>query len=321
MRVLPALLALPLLTAAANRDACEGWRENGVHIAPIPIVELSRDGVPLADNSLVAQEVVQIAQRGWLLGETLRVPGPQGLVFPAGTPLEPDYMGDGNALCLPTARPPFSPPPGAEKPRWSPTYYKACLTDADRDGFHERVDVYTGNSAMHVPQRELLLSEPLAAPQKLAENPLGLARTRRYVHRRVTAYVLGLPEKGKELRLGVTHAFQDHDDRSEPGVWTAGPDGTHIYRLAPHPPPPVVMTGYNYRLSEGHAAARVIIADGAEVVVGGLAFRLVERWGTGWALAPQVSRFPPWIHYGCDGKSVILGAMRQTPLDSAPAPR
>jgi hypothetical protein len=64
MRVLPALLVLPLLTAAANPDVCDGWRANGVHIAPIPIVELSRDGVPLADNSVVAHEVVQIAQRG-----------------------------------------------------------------------------------------------------------------------------------------------------------------------------------------------------------------------------------------------------------------
>jgi len=313
MRLLPALLTLPLLTAAADPDACEGWRENGVHIAPIPIVELSRDGVPLADNGVVAHEVLQIAQRGWLLGETLRVPGPQGLVFHAGTPLEPDYMGDGEALCLPTARPPFSPPPGGEKPRWSPIYYKACLADADRDGVHERIDVYTGNSAMHVPRRELLLSEPLAAPQTLAENPLGLARTRRYVHRRVTASVHNLAEKGKELRLGVTHAFQDHDDRTEPGVWTAGPDGTHIYRLIPHPPPPVVMTGYNYRLSEGDAAARVTIADGAEVVAGGFRFRLIERWGTGWALVPQASRFPPWISYGCEGKSVILGAVAPSP--------
>ncbi|UNU41316.1 hypothetical protein EAO27_00300 [Sphingopyxis sp. YF1] len=312
MHKAPFLLALPLLLGAAPTSAapelCEREAANEPHIAPIAVVELSRDGITLANDMVVAHEVALVARRGWLLGETLRVPGSQGLIFPAGTPLEPDYMGDTGALCLPIARPPFTAPPGEEKPRWSPIYYEACLADADRDGRHERIDVYRGNSAMHVPRRELLHSEPLAVPQRLAPNPLGRADSRRYAHRRVTAYVRGTPEKGKELRLGIAHAWQDHDDRTPPGVWTAGADGTHVYRLVPHAPPPVVMTGYNYRSSEQESGARVTIADGAEVVVGGLRFRLVERWGSGWALLPLAGRFPPWIRYGCEGKSVILGA-------------
>ncbi|WP_077148185.1 hypothetical protein [Sphingopyxis sp. KK2] len=305
---IPALLALPLLLGAAApdaaREACEREAANEPHIAPIPIVDLSRDGIALANDAVVAHEVVLVARRGWLLGTTLRVPGDAGLVYPAGTPLEPDYMGDGDALCLPTARPPFTLPPGADKPRWSPVYVKACLADADRDGLHERILVYSGNSAMHVPRRELIESAMLAEPQQLAPDPLGLAATRRYAHRRVTAYVDGAPAAGKALRLSVTHAWQDHDDRAEAGMWTAGPGGTHVYRLVPRALPPVVMTGYNYRLSERDPGARVTIADGAEVSVGGLRFRLVERWGSGWALQPQAGRFPALVDEGCNGRSV-----------------
>lgn len=317
MRLLPILVALPLLTGAAapaGPDACEAVREGGVHVAPIPIVDIARNPIPLADHMPVAHEVAQVGVEGWLLGSELRVPGPDGLVYPAGTPLEPDYMGDGRALCLPVARPPFS---AADEtpPRWSPIYIKACLADADRDGLHERIDVFAGNSAMHVPTRKLVHSEPLAVPQRLAPDPLGRAESRRYVHREVTAYLDGPVTAGARVRLRIAHALQDQDRHAaREGSFVPGPVGTHLYRPAAPLPFPVSMTGYGYYAAENDADAIVTVAEGAEVTVGGLKFR-IDHYTHGWTIEPQATRFPPWIRYGCGGRSIILGTLPQPPTE------
>jgi hypothetical protein len=305
------LLVLPLLLGAAPGsaapDTCEGWEENGVHIAPIPIVDIARNPIPIADHMPVTHEVAQIATKGWLLDRELRIPGPEKLVYPAGTPLEPDDMERSDRLCLPLARPPFgvAPPTG---PRHIGPYVEACLADGDGDGLHERIDIFAGDSALHVPKRDLARSEVLAVPQRLAPDPLGLPRSRRYVHREVTAYVDGPVVEGATLRLRIAHAFQDQDRYGmAEGSYAPDPDGTHRYRPAPPLPFPVSMTGYNYYGAPNDADATVIIADGAEVEVGGLKFR-IDHYSHGFTLEPQAYRFPEWIRFGCGGRSVVLGA-------------
>ena len=305
-----AIAAFLLLGAApghAAPDLCEREAANDPYIAPIPVVEFSRDYIALADDIVAAHEVALVARHGWLLADPLRLNSPEALVYPAGTPLEPEVVNGIAALCLPVARRPVAARPGDQGRLFQPNYYKICLTDTDHDGLHESVDVFTGNSAMHVIRHHLVETARLAVPQRLVPDPLGLASSRRYVHRRITAAIRGAAEPGKELRLRVTHAWQDHDRRSPPGEWSVGADGTPVYRLLPQRPPPVVMTGYNYRLSDKDPTASVTIADGAEITVGGLRFRLVQRSGGGWALQPLDRRSPSWIHYGCDGKSVELG--------------
>jgi hypothetical protein len=166
---------------------------------------------------------------------------------------------------------------------------------------------------MHVPPRRLVRSETLAVPQRLVPDPLGLAASRRYVHREVTAYVDGPVAAGKIVRLRIAHAFQDQDRYPPPDAPASGfvaeADGTSIYRLVPRAPHPVSMTGNGYYAAENDPEARVVIADGAEVEVGGLKFR-IDHHNHGFTLEPQAYRFPPWIRYGCGGRSIILGAAR-----------
>ena len=69
------------------------------------------------------------------------------------------------------------------------------------------------------------------------------------------------------------------------------------------------MTGYGYYAAANDAETTVIIAEGAE---GGLKFR-IDHYTHGWTIEPQAYRFPPWIRYGCAGKSIILGVGPQTP--------
>ena len=317
MRQRPILaFAVPLLIGAAQPaaapEACDAARENGVHIAPLPIVDVARDPIPIADHMPVAHEVVQIATKGWLLGSALRVPGPERLVYPAGTPLDPDHARAPGELCLPLARPPFGLIPDPER-RGPGAYVQPCLADMDGDGAYERIDIFAGDSAMHVPTRRPIRSETLAVPQSLIADPLGLATSRRYVHREVTAYVDGPVAAGTIVRLRIAHAFQDQDRYDPAGApassFVAGADGTSVYRLVPGPPHPVSMTGNGYYGAANDPDATIVIADGAEVMAGGLKFR-IDQYSHGWTIQPQAYRFPPWVHYDCDGRRVELGGPR-----------
>jgi hypothetical protein len=316
MRKRPILFAVPLLLGAAPPfavpDACESMRGKDIHIAPIPIVDIARNPVPLVDHASVAHEVAQIATRGWLLGTEIRVPGPERLVYPAGTPLD-------RGFCLPDAHPPFVAAPGDRRPRVG-SYVQACLADRDGDGVHEGLDVFAGNSAMHVPTRDLDRSETLAAPQRLVEDPLGHAASRRYVHREVTVYVEGPVAEGLVARFRIAHALQDQTRYDPPGAYVAGPGDSLVYRLTPRPPWPVSMTGNGYYAGANDPEVTIAIADGAEVEVGGLRFR-IDHYAHGWTIEPLADRFPPWIRTGCGGTRLILGHAPQTPMDSAPAPR
>ncbi|WP_260581512.1 hypothetical protein [Sphingopyxis sp. PET50] len=241
-------------------------------------------------------------------GASCASPDPSGSSIPLGTPLDPRY-------CLPAAYAPFVLAPEGQRWRRVGGYVQACLADRDGDGLYEALNLFAGDSAMHVPVRHLERSETLAVPQALAEDPLGLADSRRYVHRRVTVTV-----KDNIARLAIAHAFQDQDRHAAPGVYVTGSDGAYVYRLVPRPPHPVSMTGNSYFGSGRDAEASVTIADGAEVAVGGLAFR-IDHYSHGFTLQPLASRSPRWVHYGCGGTSILLGPAPKTPLDSAPAPR
>jgi len=46
------------------------------------------------------------------------------------------------------------------------------------------------------------------------------------------------------------------------------------------------------------------LVDGAVAQVGGTAVRLVHAQN-GWTLEPLQERFPPWVHYDCDGNATI----------------
>jgi len=305
MRAISAALALPLLLllAAAQPapEYCRAWVEGGMHVDPILLSGIAAGRpVPVQVDAIVAEEVVQIADRGWMLGAELRLPG-ENLTFPAGTILAPGYAAR-QPLCLPLA-----PGSGAEGRALLARGRGrlACLTDGDGDGTHEQVQMLGTDYAMHVPQARPYRTIALPAPARLDENPLGQPRTRRHVHRRIEVGEVS----GDTAVLRVLHAFRDPDAREQAGTWESDAGGALIYRL-PAPMPVPIDTRDNGWRSNGEEQRLIVLAQDAEVQVGGLRLR-IERPSPsrppGWNIVPLAQHFPRWIHYGCGGRSIRFG--------------
>ena len=84
------------------RPNCPAAGEGGAQIDPILLsgVERGHD-VHVEIDAVVAEEVVQIGERGWMLGAALNLPG-ENFAFPAGTALAPGFAAH-QATCLPLA--------------------------------------------------------------------------------------------------------------------------------------------------------------------------------------------------------------------------
>ena len=109
-RPIPALPP-PAMAPPGEAEDCRAWAEGGVHVDPILLSGVERGRrVHVEIDATVAEEIVQIAERGWLLSAMLRLPD-EGLAFPAGTVLVPNFAGH-QPLCLPLAPPAGAEPPG-----------------------------------------------------------------------------------------------------------------------------------------------------------------------------------------------------------------
>lgn len=298
---LPVLLAAQPPALAPEAEDCRASARSGVHIEPVFLSGIAANApVAVIDYQLIADEVAQIATQGWQLADELRLPGPDVLVYPAGTPLAPGTV-ERELMCLPLA-----PPEGAEGteaagPRFYPVGRLACLKDRDGDGRYEQADFYATNYGMHVPRSRLVRSVALAPPARLVADPLGLARSRRHVHRQIKIF----PVRDGTARLIVGHAFRD-PQRPPLGRFDAVADGARVYRPAPALPTPIDRRQINFT-SDGGENRVVNLAEGAEFVVGGLRLR-IDRRSSGWTITPLADRFPRWIHFGCGGRSLRIGA-------------
>lgn len=302
-KALGAMLALPLLAMAPPGEA-ENCREleGGAQIDPILLsgIETGRR-VHVQIDAVVAEEAVQIAQRGWMLGAELRLPG-EGLAFPAGTSLAPGHVVR-QSRCLPLA-----PHAGAEADERC-SYGRgrlACLIDGKGDGAYEQVQMLGTDYAMHVPQERPYRMIALPTPARIVENPLGQPETRRQVLRRIEIGEV----RGDTALLRVVHAFRDPARSQERGTWDSEADGTKVYRLPPPIPVPIDRSDSGW--TSGSDEHRTInLAQDAEVEVGGLRLR-IERPSPsrppGWNIVAMAPNFPRWIHYGCGGRSIRLGA-------------
>jgi hypothetical protein len=313
MKAFGAVLALPLLAAMAppgEAEDCRAWAEGGVHIDPILLSGIADRRVHVEIDAIVAEEVVQIAERGWMLGAALSLPG-EGLTYPAGTILAPAYAAR-QPLCLPLAPPPGAES-GAESGRWR-AYGRgrlACLIDSNGDGAFEQVQMLGTDYAMHVPQARPYRMIALSAPARLVENPLGRPGTRRHVLRRIEIGAVS----GDTALLRVLHAFRDPDRSQSEGAWESETDGTKIYRLAPPIPVPIDRSDSGWR-SQSNEERTIALAQDSEVEVGGLRLR-IERPSPsrppGWNIVPLARHFPRWIHYGCGGRSIRVGVQPERP--------
>ena len=301
--VLRALPALPLLLAMAPPPAaedCRAWAGEGVHVDPVPLAGIAAGSpVHVQIDAIVAEEVVQIAEQGWMLAADLHLPG-EGLAFPAGTNLAPGYAAR-RPLCLPLA-----PEAGAVGGAWR-AYGRgrlACLIDGDGDGGYEQVQMLRTDYAMHVPQARPYRMIAMPAPVRLAQNPLGRPDTRRHVFRRIEVGEVS----GDSAVLRVLHALRDPDRPAESGRWESEGDGL-VYRLTPQPPAPIDRRDFDWRANMSEERT-IALAQDEQVEVGGLRLR-VERPSPsrppGWNLVPLAQHFPRWIHYGCGGRSLRLG--------------
>jgi len=301
-----ALLALPLLLATApptprEAENCANMAETGAHTDPILLsgIESGRR-VHVQIDAVVAEEVVQFAQRGWMLGSELRLPG-ENLAYPAGTVLAPGYAAR-QPLCLPLA------PLAAGEPGELRHYGRgrlACLIDGNGDGAFEQVRMHLTDYAMHVPQARPYGTIDLPTPLRLVEDPFGQPDTRRHVLRRIEIGEV----RGNTAVLRVLHAFRDSDRSRADDIWASEADGTKIYRLPTPVPVPIDRSDSGWS-SNGGEGRTVTLAEDAEVVVGGLRLR-IERPSPssppGWNIVPLARNFPRWIHYGCNGRSIRLG--------------
>jgi hypothetical protein len=296
------LLALPLLLAMAPREAedctSNAWPE--AHIDPILLSDIeSGRRVHVEDNAVVAEEAVQIAQRGWMLGAALDLPG-EGMAFPAGTILSAQSVAR-QPHCLPLA------PSDAEAAvrRFPMRGRLACLIDGNGDGAFEQVQMFGADYAMHVPQARPYRLIALPAPVRLVENPLGQPETRRHILRRIE---IG-PVRGGTAVLRVLHAFRDAPPAGEGGIWDREASGAMVFRLTQPAAVPIDRSdnGWSSNTSEERI---VTLADQAQVEVGGLRLR-IERPSPssppGWNIVTLAPYFPRWVHYGCGGRSVRLG--------------
>jgi len=297
------LLALPLLLAMAPPEAedctSNDWPEP--HVDPILLsgIESGRR-VHVEDNAVVAEEAVQIAQRGWMLGAALDLPG-EGILFPAGTILSEESVAH-QPHCLPLA--PSEAEAEAAVRRLPMRGRLACLIDGNGDGAFEQVQMFGADYAMHVPRVRPYRLIALPAPVRLVENPLGQPGTRRHILRRIE---IG-PVRGGTAVLRVLHAFRDAPPEGEGGTWQREAGGL-VFRLTQPAPVPIDRSdnGWSSNTSEERI---VTLADQAQVVVGGLRLRIERPSPTsppGWNIVALASHFPRWIHYGCGGRTVRLG--------------
>lgn len=296
---------LPMLIvadAAAQPAQCVADVATIGYTAPVPIVGIARDAVPLVDGATLAHEVMEVAPRGWMLAEPLTLTEAVRLTYPAGTPLRPEQRtGDVTTLCMPQIDASSASSDGAAARLWSSGFVQPCLVDGDGDGRAERVDIMVGNRALHVPTRELLQSLTLADPVALVAHPLGLPERRLYLHRRIT-----LSANDGVMRLNISHAIQAQEPTPALGEFSTNTDGESVFRLIPSPPHPVMMTGNSYFSSAQEGRIALSLVDGMEGIVAGLPYR-IARYPSGWRFEPMASRFAPWVHARCDGSGFSFG--------------
>jgi len=300
-----ALLMLPLaLSLQAQRapEDCRAWTENGVHTEPILLLATQRGlRTQVQNGAVVAEEVMQIATEGWMLQDELRL-ADEGLVFPAGTALDPDHASR-EPRCLPLA------PSTQGEEEWRGFRDRGrltCLADADGDGRFEQVKMYGADYAIHVPRARLYSTITLTAPIALAADPLGNIASRRRVTRRLT---IGTVD-GDSARFILRHSFGERLPRPARGRWDSQPGGGHVYRLPPPVPVPLAWTGHDPS-ANSLTGELVRLVEGQTIEVGGLSL-VVEEDSPSFpgmlTVRSTTPQFPRWLHFGCGGRSVRAGA-------------
>lgn len=299
-----ALIALPLafaLQAQRAPEDCRQWENSGRQIEPILLLATQGGNYTNIQNgAVVAEEMMQVATEGWMLPDELRIPG-EDIVYPAGTPVGPESPSR-EARCLPRA-----PLAGAGdgQHRASGFGRLACLADTDGDGRFDQVKLYDTNYAMHVPQARLARTAPLPAPVALAADPLGSIWSRRRIARRLS---IGTVEGGT-ARFILRHHHGDRLNPPQGGRWEMRADGALVYRLPAAIPVPLTWRGES--ASANNLVGELVrLEEGRIVEIGGLSL-VIDRASPSfpgmWTVRTTASRFPRWLHIGCDGRSVRTG--------------
>jgi hypothetical protein len=303
MRRLPPKVLLPLFLllgaqSPPGEEGCADYARETVY-APFVTLLAIEAGRPVAigPGAVLAHEIVQYHHPSWRTPAAIRLPGPDALLYPAGTPVTMAFVNFGDLRpCLPS-------PPETDR-RVGRTRLLLCLVDGDGDGRYEAVERLGSVVGAHVPMISDRGTVPLPAPLRLVDDPRGDPMFRNHAHRRLVVTALDGDDATFVVRDTI-HELQEVRTPGEAGVFEPGPDGSRIYR-SPPPDPAIPEPGRGDHVS-GRGGRIVRLADGALVELAGLHLA-IARAGTGWTATPREPRFAPWIARQCGGRRLRIGA-------------